>query len=56
MKRGSYEDITLAGATSRDFSAKKMARPLGRDNFLQKHPEMSPSQCYILVTNEFHIL
>jgi hypothetical protein len=53
MKRVSYEDLTLAGATARDVSAKKWR---DRDNFLQKHPEMSPSQCYILVTNSFHIL
>jgi hypothetical protein len=28
MKRVSYEDITLTGATSRGVSAKKMSRPL----------------------------
>jgi hypothetical protein len=35
---------------------KQKSRPLGRDNFLQKHPEMSPQPVLYPVTNEFHIL
>jgi hypothetical protein len=38
------------------FLITDMARPSVRDNLLQKNPEMSPSQYYIPVTNEFHIL
>jgi hypothetical protein len=51
MKRVSYEDITLAGATSRDAFAQKMSRPSGRDDCFR----CRPSQCYTPVTNEFYI-
>jgi hypothetical protein len=42
MKRVSYEDITLAEATSRGVSAKKWRGRQAKTIFLQKHPEMSP--------------
>lgn len=46
MKLVSYEGITVDGATSRDVSVKKWRGCQAETIFVQKHPEMSPSQCF----------
>jgi hypothetical protein len=49
MKRVSYKDITLAGATSIDVSAYEKCRK-AEAIFLQKHPEMSPQPVLYIKT------